>query len=266
MYRLFLLLAAAGLLSSCTNNQPTQLSQDSVSTDTSLYTMKVLQQNDDNCDSTLSKECRVVDISYPEFQDQPALNDSINKHIAGMYATEESYVSVDAMVKALLADYREFKRDPNFGNRRYSLVSKTTVQRNDMLISIVVDSYIYMGGAHGGTSLTFINWDNRSRKQISIDDVLKPGTQDSLKLVAERIFRKNEGISATDSLKQYFFENNTFALNENYLFTPEGIRYVYNEYEIKPYAAGRTELLIPYKEIRHLLKEESPVSHLYSGS
>src|SRR5690606_29794156 len=163
-----------------------------------------------------------------------------------IYTTESSYTSVSDMVQGFMTDFRNFKKDPNFNNRIYNLTSKTTVVRNERILGLVIESYIYTGGAHGGTSLTFINWDTRGRKEIPISEVLKPGTQDSLRAVAEQIFRKNEGISATDPLKQFFFEDNKFVLNDNYLFTPDGIRYVYNEYEIKPYSSGRTELIIPY--------------------
>lgn len=240
------------------------LSQDSVNTDTAVYSIKSIIENDEDCDSTLSKDCRIVDISYPEFENQPALNDSVNKRIQRIYTTETAYGSVSDMVQGFMSDYRNFKTDPNFNNRVYNLISKTRVLTNNQIVGLLIESYIYTGGAHGGTFHGFINWDNQARKQISIFDVLKPGTHDSLQVVAEQIFRRNEGISATEPLKQYFFEDNKFVLNENYLFTPEGIKYLYNEYEIKPYSSGRTELLIPYETIRNLLRPGSAISHLIS--
>lgn len=262
MYRLFSFLAAALLFCSCSNSNPTQLSQDSLNTDTAVYSIKSIYENDEDCDSTLSKDCRIVDISYPEFENQPALNDSINKRIQTIYTTETSYQSVSDMVQGFMADYRNFKTDPNFNNRVYNLMSKTKVLSNNRLLGLQVESYIYTGGAHGGSFVAFINWDPQARKQIAISDVLKLGAHDSLQVIAEKIFRKNEGISSTDPLKQYFFEDNKFTLNENYLFTTEGIKYLYNEYEIKPYSSGRTELLIPYDSIRNLIKPESAISHL----
>ena len=51
-----------------------------------------------------------------------------------------------------------------------------------------------------------------------------------------------------------------FALNDNFLVTPVGIRFLYNEYEIKSYAEGQTELLIPYNKIKSLLRPQSVVS------
>jgi len=228
-----------------------------------VYTLKLISENDKDCDSTLSKDCKIVDISYPIFESQPALNDSINKRIQKIYTTETSYESVSGMVQGFMADYRNFKADPNFNNRRYTLISKTKVLTNNQLLGLMIESYIYTGGAHGGTFHGFINWDTQARKQLSIYDVLKPDTHDSLQVIAEKIFRKNEGISSTEPLKQYFFEDDKFVLNENYLFTSEGIKYLYNEYEIKPYSSGRTELLIPYDSIRSLLRPESAISHLF---
>jgi hypothetical protein len=265
MYRLFLFLTAAVLFCSCSNSKTTQLSQDSVNTDTAVYALKSIIENDEDCDSTLSKDCRIVDISYPEFENQPALNDSVNKRIQKIYTTETSYESVSDMVQGFMADYRSFKTDPNFNNRVYTLMSKTKVLTNNQVLGLLIESYIYTGGAHGGSFVTFINWDTQARKQISIYDVLKPGTHDSLRVIAEKIFRQNEGISSTDPLKQYFFENDRFVLNENYLFTAEGIKYIYNEYEIKPYSSGRTELLIPYNSIRNILRPESVISHLFKA-
>lgn len=265
MSRFLLFLLAAGLFSSCSNSNPTQLSQDSVSTDTAVYSLKSIIENDEDCDSTLSRDCRIVDITYPEFENQPALNDSVNSRIQKIYTTETSYESVSDMVQGFMTDYRTFRSDPNFNNRIYSLISKTKIVTNDKLLGLTIESYIYTGGAHGGTFHGFINWDTQGRKQISINDVLKPDMYDSLQVVAENIFRKNEGISPTDALKQYFFEDNKFVLNENYLFTKEGIKYLYNEYEIKPYSSGRTELLIPYDSIRNLLKPESAISHLFKA-
>lgn len=265
MYRFFLLIMTAAFFGSCSNSNPTQLSQDSISTDTAAYSLEFITENDEDCDSTLSKDCRIVDISYPVFENQPALTDSINRRIQAIYTTETSYGSVKEMVQGFMADYRKFKTDPNFNNRVYTLTSKTKVLANKQTLGLLIESYIYTGGAHGGSFLSYINWDNQARKQISIYEVLKPGSEDSLRVIAEKIFRRNEGISSTDPLKQYFFEDNKFVLNNNYLFSPEGIKFLYNEYEIKPYSSGRTELLIPYEAIRHLLKPESAISHLFAA-
>ena len=42
----------------------------------------------------------------------------------------------------------------------------------------------------------------------------------------------------------------------------EGITYSFNEYEIAAYVVGVTNVRLPYQDIRHLLKDESPIAHL----
>ncbi|MEB0249576.1 RsiV family protein, partial [Mucilaginibacter sp. 5B2] len=61
-------------------------------------------------------------------------------------------------------------------------------------------------------------------------------------------------------LDDYFFDKNIFKLNENYSITPIALRFMYNQYEIKPYASGQTELLIPYSEISKLMRPQSVAS------
>jgi hypothetical protein len=46
----------------------------------------------------------------------------------------------------------------------------------------------------------------------------------------------------------------------NFSVTPIGIKFLYNQYEIKPYAAGITELFIPYAQIKSLLRPNSVVT------
>ena len=41
-----------------------------------------------------------------------------------------------------------------------------------------------------------------------------------------------------------------------------GITYSFNEYEIAAYVVGVTNVHLPYKEIRYLLRDDSPISQL----
>ena len=42
--------------------------------------------------------------------------------------------------------------------------------------------------------------------------------------------------------------------SENFILGNETITFVYNPYEIAPYAVGSTELIIPFGDIKDLLK------------
>ncbi|HMG09958.1 MAG TPA: RsiV family protein, partial [Mucilaginibacter sp.] len=104
-------------------------------------------------------------------------------------------------------------------------------------------------------------WDTKANKDIALNDLFETGYQDKLKGIAEAIFRKDEKLSDTASLaNDYFFKDNKFALNDNFSITPTGFKFIYNQYEIKPYAAGITTLVIPYSQIKSLLRPNTVVT------
>ena len=60
----------------------------------------------------------------------------------------------------------------------------------------------------------------------------------------------------TASLNENYYEfpDDKFQLNQNYGFRKDGIVFYYNNYEIAPYAAGPTEVVIPYESVRTWIK------------
>jgi hypothetical protein len=133
--------------------------------------------------------------------------------------------------------------------------------QDSSLVTLEVGGYTYQGGAHGATAIVFINWDSKANKSISLNTIFNAGYQSKLTGIAETIFRKDEKLSNTSSFADdYFFKDDKFALNDNFTITPLGIRFLYNEYEIKPYAAGTTNLFIPYSQIKSLLRPNSVVT------
>jgi hypothetical protein len=55
---------------------------------------------------------------------------------------------------------------------------------------------------------------------------------------------QNEGLLLTSQL----------YIPENFLLLPEEVRFVYNRYDIAPYALGAIELSLPYKEIEEFME------------
>ena len=59
-----------------------------------------------------------------------------------------------------------------------------------------------------------------------------------------------------------FFSIDEIFPNGNFMVDETGITYSFNEYEIAAYVVGATHVQLPYKEIRHLLRDDSPISSL----
>ena len=132
-------------------------------------------------------------------------------------------------------------------------------RRSDTLISITVAQDYYTGGAHGGAETYFINVNPKTGAEFTLDNLFKTGYQEALTNAGEQIFRKVHELPDTASLNENYYEfpDDKFQLNQNYGFRKDGIVFYYNNYEIAPYAAGPTEVVIPYESVRTWIKWSS---------
>ncbi|GAB2978740.1 hypothetical protein GCM10027049_12870 [Mucilaginibacter puniceus] len=257
---ILVLFALAGLTSCHFETQEKQ--QPDIEKDTLSYTYQIIKLRADDCGDKPDSSCTVVNIKYPLFTDQEALNDTVTKKLTGLFGFFQDSVSLKDMGEHFLTTYYNFKHRNKRSGILFTLNSSAQVLRQDAnLTTIETNSYTFQGGAHGGSYTFFINWDTKTNKNLTLDDILLDGYKTKLSRVADTLFRQQEKLTDTSSLaRDYFFKDDKFALNRNFLITPLGLRFVYNIYEIKPYAAGRTDLLIPYDKIRSLLKPNTVIT------
>ena len=126
------------------------------------------------------------------------------------------------------------------------------------LVSVLVESYSYTGGAHGLTTCYGKNYDVKNKKFVKYEDVFCDGFEEELAgLIDEKLSNPEEGEDYglfpfyKDSLTDIFTPG-----FETFYFTEDGITFIYGEYLIAPYASGNIFVEIPYEELNHLLKDE----------
>jgi hypothetical protein len=258
---LLLFIAILGL-SSCQWGKAKRDPHD-IFTDTLIYTYYGIHERAADCGSKPDSACTVVKVRYPVFVGEGALNDTIKSRLLNLIRVENKPdTSLDAYTRHFLKAYTDFKKDNPSSAMYYTLDSYVKVVNQDSaLVAMECGFYTFQGGAHGASFTGFINWDAETNKTVSLKDIFKDGYKPQLTRIAEKIFRRNEKLKDTSSLaRDYFFAENKFELNNNYSVTPLGLRFIYNQYEIKPYAAGQTELLIPYDQIKQLMRPKSVAS------
>jgi hypothetical protein len=207
-----------------------------------------------------SSACASYEVTYPVFAglSQPVL-DSITRK---MYIALDpgnpgsSSRSFDSMGAEFIKDYEEFHADFSDSPMGWYFDGEVEVDSiSSTLICLIASNSYYTGGAHGGYGTYFINVDPSDGTKVALDDRFRPGFEEPLRQIGERLF--NEAHMSDDSISSEGFSYefpDGFALNDNYGFTREGLRFVYNIYEIAPYAAGSQEIVIPYERIETLLK------------
>ncbi|WCT10196.1 DUF3298 and DUF4163 domain-containing protein [Mucilaginibacter jinjuensis] len=255
--------ALAVLLASCGGTVKNPDVKAGISKDTLAYEYKTFKQRADNCGNKPDSGCTVLKIVYPDFHNQPDLNDTIKRKISNMFMVDgKMNTDFDPLVTHFMNSYKEDLKTTSRPTMFYTLDNKATIVRQDSaLTTLQIDGYAYLGGAHGASFTGFINWQTKMHKNLDLKDILVDGYEPQLNVIAEKIFRKQENLSDTSSLKNdYFFKDDKFSLNENFLISPLGLRFVYNQYEIKPYAAGKTDLVIPYTQIKKLIRPNTVVA------
>ena len=124
------------------------------------------------------------------------------------------------------------------------------------LVTVSLFTYAFTGGAHGMSVTQHMVFDTATGKQLGLAEFFAPGFEALLDKLIERRFRQMRGLSESDPLtgeKGGLFEN-VIRHNENFAVTGSGIRFLYNQYDIAPYAAGPITIDLSFDELKEILK------------
>ena len=206
--------------------------------------------------------CAEFEVSYPVFS---GIDSAISRKITRELELIFSLGDPEAETKNLVHEATEFVESyktftsevPDAADHGWFFHAGTSVNvLTDTLIAMSVDEQYYTGGAHGGGGRYFVNINPATGNKVELTSIFKPGFEAELEKAAEAAFRKQRELSPEADLLESGFEfpDNRFRLNDNYGFTTDGVVFFYNSYEIAPYAAGPSEVLIPYTEVLDWLK------------
>jgi hypothetical protein len=252
--RLFIIAVTALLFSSCFNNSSKPGKPD-ITTDTLTYAYQTIREHAADCGDKPDTNCTIAQIKYPVIVNNEALNDTLSHNMLKLFDGDPDK-GLQTLAKSFITSYDGWKKAHKDAKARFKLNINTSVLRQDSdLITLQISGTSLAGNKHPIALTRFINWNTKTQKTILLDSILISGYKEPLSAIAEKIFRKQENLTDTSSLtRDYFFKGGKFALTGNFLITPLGIRFLYNQYEIKPYNAGTTNLFIPYGQISQLLK------------
>jgi hypothetical protein len=188
-------------------------------------------------------------VSYPEFADA-----KINEYVQSHLVLDSGASSIEEMGRKFIMDYDKTYDELEYKWAWYQEKKDSVQVQTNSYIGFSSNFESFTGGAHGVYYTLYNNYDVKENKELLIGDIIDQNHSEELTKIAEAIFREQEGISETHSLTDgYFFENGIFSLPNNFILQHDGILFLYNIYEIKPYVSGYTKLLIPYGSIQDML-------------
>lgn len=184
------------------------------------------------------------------------MNEAISEEMFGEeFKDKDIEESLKDYQLAAVADYREAGQDFLRHFEGGSPVLGWEAIRNGHFLepyrgirSYVVYKYDYSGGAHGMDSETGINFDEKTGRRLSGDDIFKEGSGEILgKALSENL---RASVSCREDYEILFVKD--LEPNGNFTVSPEGITYIYGRYEIGPYVIGITRVTVSWERLEAL--------------
>ena len=145
-------------------------------------------------------------------------------------------------------DKKEVKETPSFGIS-HSMWTDFIAQK-EKLATFAISFYDYEGGAHGIEGNRYFTIDLTTRHILTLNDLFNEKDLPKVKTLLWEQYN--------NSNKEYepVIEADSFNLSNNIYLDSRGVHFIYDVYEIAPYAAGEQDLLLYFGQLEELFKAE----------
>lgn len=180
---------------------------------------------------------------------QEELNDLIKTH------TKED-------IKSFEEDLEELKKlDVEW---KPQMIVGYDVKSCEDILSIVVDTYIFTGGAHGSSRRDYYNVHIDKNQTVQISDLFEEGS--NFKSVINDEIKKEIKRQIADEAKSYFTDSKKFVTIDDshdfYIDKDGDIVITFQPYDISPWYMGHPEFKISNKSIAHILKDSKSIPEI----
>lgn len=187
------------------------------------------------------------------------LNQEI-KRIMGLDKKLTFDKGVEELLKDLKQNYQQVIEE-EYGEQsevivndwQFSKIIKIDFNEKDYLI-LSENTQEYTGGAHDYQHKKYYAFDRQKQKPLHLENLTTIDTVE-LQNLLENQFRKDFDLRADEQLDEVLFENHLKS-GENFRFDKQGIYFVYNPYEVGPYALQDFEIFISYCDLKGTLIPE----------
>lgn len=224
------------------------------------FTVERLQSNFPFIDKIIDQQIlstlnQILEIAEPDAKDTQAEQKAEASAVAGA----EQKNSFDAQVQRYANSFIDLDNELKAlsSNHQINLLVKPKIlQAQGKVVTVVLNSSSYLGGAHGSAAQHYYNFDLKEQKQIKLEDLLRPQQKATLEKLAHEAFKTWVTDSKLADNVADYEQAWPFKLSNNFLLGEQGLILQYGEYEIGPYVVGLPRLVIPYDQLQDVLKEE----------
>nr|CAA6829477.1 MAG: Unknown protein [uncultured Thiotrichaceae bacterium] len=250
------------------------VSAESTTTQLSFELVDLEQQGGSQCPEEIANSteataeaegelCATVKFRYPKINSEakPELAEKLNAFILRqMVDNPVEGMAAENMTPEQFAEgfIQEYTEAPNpFSSWELDRSIRIVFTTKNM-ITLLFEEYGYTGGAHPYSGYRYSVLSLEDGRQIQLADLLNPAYEAALNVAGEKIFRETRKLKEEETLEEqgFAFPNDVFSLNDNFGVLKEGLDFIFNSYEIAPYALGPTQFTVPYEDIQELVSPE----------
>lgn len=229
-------------------------------------------------DDTVSPACKItIDYSYLAESDAAdsiaqRINRTIQAHVLGKeYIRMNPEVAVDSFKNTYINNYRkdvnEFYQEdikngtpkdelPTWYNYEYGLTTHFS-EGKEGILNFIAETFEYTGGADPNSWNKWMNFEKNTGKLLALKDVFMAGSEKPMsdmlleELITEMATRlEDSSITSLEGLQNAGILNSTnMYVPDNFLLEKEKVSFLYNKYDIAPYAVGVITLSLPYTSV-----------------
>ena len=229
-------------------------------------------------DDTVSPACKItIDYSYLAESDAAdsiaqRINRTIQAHVLGKeYIRMNPEVAVDSFKNTYINNYRkdvnEFYQEdikngtpkdelPTWYNYEYGLTTHFS-EGKEGILNFIAETFEYTGWAHPNSWNKWMNFEKNTGKLLALKDVFMAGSEKPMsdmlleELITEMATRlEDSSITSLEGLQNAGILNSTnMYVPDNFLLEKEKVSFLYNKYDIAPYAVGVITLSLPYTSV-----------------
>ena len=189
------LLVLSTFASCVNNNEKKEFSENGTNNDTLQYEMKTVER-DTIIHRQKELDTTIITIIYPYFDNKSELgkmlNDTILECISFWGEEGKKYSSVSQYANQFIENYKEYAADDS-GFPVFPWYGQTKIQvlnNNADILSFQLTRESYTGGAHGSYYVLFDNYDRKTNKAITVDEILSNKYDKELLRIGEYYFKE----------------------------------------------------------------------------
>lgn len=234
-----------------------------------VYYLKSNRKLDSKLSSSPTTEIELT-LLFPDKYMVPGVSDSVKRIITksffgpGFSAVEPNKM-MDDFKKENWDNYLKQNEEWHKQGVSFSweqMISMSVAFNSNYLLCLEYLKYAFTGGAHGMTNISYDIVYLETGQLLTYTDIFKENTDDSLSVLLTNQLRKDYQVPEDVSLSKAGFFVDTVNPNRNIYVTGNGIGFLFNSYEIAPYATGATNVFLEFSQIIDLLRRGTPVYNM----